>query len=85
MVTLSCVTELKNPLTSVLGRETVERYEQMGEFLVFGGYASLSLPFWRCWRGGMTEREILEAYPDLEPEDIREALPFAAEKERTSP
>ncbi len=28
---------------------------------------------------GMTEAEILEAYPDLEPEDIREALRFAAE------
>ncbi|MGH7773919.1 MAG: DUF433 domain-containing protein [Candidatus Binatia bacterium] len=23
---------------------------------------------------GMTDRDILEAYPDLEPEDIREAL-----------
>ncbi len=28
---------------------------------------------------GMTETEILAAYPDLEPEDIREALRFAAE------
>jgi len=28
---------------------------------------------------GMTEEEILEAYPDLEPEDIREALRYAAE------
>lgn len=28
---------------------------------------------------GMTEAEILEAYPDLEPQDIREALHFAAE------
>lgn len=27
---------------------------------------------------GMTEREILEDYPDLELEDIREALRFAA-------
>jgi uncharacterized protein (DUF433 family) len=33
---------------------------------------------------GMTEKEILDAYPDLEPEDIREALLYAAEavKER---
>jgi uncharacterized protein (DUF433 family) len=31
---------------------------------------------------GMTEAEILEAYPDLEPEDIREALQFAAEAVR---
>lgn len=31
---------------------------------------------------GMTEREILDAYPDLEPEDIREALHFAAEAVR---
>lgn len=27
---------------------------------------------------GMTEAEILEAYPDLEQEDIREALQYAA-------
>jgi len=36
---------------------------------------------------GMTEKDILEAYPDLEPEDIREALLYAAEavKERQIP
>ncbi|CDM64164.1 DUF433 domain-containing protein [Pyrinomonas methylaliphatogenes] len=28
---------------------------------------------------GMSEQEILEAYPDLESEDIREALRYAAE------
>lgn len=27
---------------------------------------------------GMTEHEILEAYPDLEPEDLHEALRYAA-------
>ena len=27
---------------------------------------------------GMSEREILDAYPDLEPDDIHEALRFAA-------
>ncbi len=31
---------------------------------------------------GMTEEEILEAYPDLEREDIREALRYAAEAVR---
>ena len=31
---------------------------------------------------GMAEQEILEAYPDLEREDIREALEFAAEAVR---
>ena len=31
---------------------------------------------------GMTEAEILRAYPDLEPEDIREALRYAAETVR---
>jgi uncharacterized protein (DUF433 family) len=31
---------------------------------------------------GMTEVEILEAYPDLELEDIREALRYAAEAVR---
>jgi len=36
---------------------------------------------------GMTEAEILEAYPDLEPEDIQEALRYAAEmlQERAFP
>ena len=31
---------------------------------------------------GMTPAEILKAYPDLEPPDIREALRFAAEAVR---
>jgi uncharacterized protein (DUF433 family) len=31
---------------------------------------------------GMTEQEILAAYPDLEAEDIREALEYAAEAVR---
>jgi len=31
---------------------------------------------------GMTEEEILTAYPYLEPEDIREALRYAAEAVR---
>ena len=31
---------------------------------------------------GMTETEILAAYPDLAPEDIREALRYAAEAVR---
>lgn len=36
---------------------------------------------------GMAEAEILAAFPDLEPEDIREALRYAAEavRERTLP
>ncbi|HYB92215.1 MAG TPA: DUF433 domain-containing protein [Candidatus Binataceae bacterium] len=31
---------------------------------------------------GMTRKEILEAYPDLEPKDIDEALRYAAEAVR---
>jgi uncharacterized protein (DUF433 family) len=31
---------------------------------------------------GMTQAEILRAYPDLEPDDIREALRYAAEAVR---
>jgi uncharacterized protein (DUF433 family) len=31
---------------------------------------------------GMPEGEILQAYPDLEPEDIHEALRYAAEAVR---
>jgi uncharacterized protein (DUF433 family) len=36
---------------------------------------------------GMTDKEILEAFPDLEPDDIREALKYAAEalRERSLP
>ncbi len=33
---------------------------------------------------GMAEAEILRAYPDLEPEDIREALRYAAEERRSA-
>jgi uncharacterized protein (DUF433 family) len=32
--------------------------------------------------GGMSQAEILEDFPDLAEEDIREALNFAAERER---
>lgn len=32
--------------------------------------------------GGMSEQEILEDFPDLEREDIRAALAFAADRER---
>lgn len=31
---------------------------------------------------GMSEEEILEDFPDLEPEDIRAVLAFAADRER---
>lgn len=36
---------------------------------------------------GMTQRDILDEFPDLEPEDIAETLTFAAEtfKERNVP
>ena len=41
----------------------------------------------RMVAAGMSDEEILDAYPDLEPEDIREALRYAAEavSERTLP
>lgn len=32
----------------------------------------------RCVASGMSSEEILEAYPDLEPEDIAEVLQYAA-------
>lgn len=32
--------------------------------------------------GGMTQEEILADFPDLNPEDIRAVLAFAAERER---
>jgi uncharacterized protein (DUF433 family) len=31
-----------------------------------------------CVADGMTVREITDAYPDLEPEDVRQALHYAA-------
>jgi uncharacterized protein (DUF433 family) len=31
---------------------------------------------------GMTDADILDAFPDLEPEDLREALHYAAEAVR---
>ena len=36
---------------------------------------------------GMSQQQILQAYPDLQPEDVREALQYAAEavKERELP
>ena len=36
----------------------------------------------RMLAGGMTEQEILAEYPDLESEDVRECLRFAASSER---
>ena len=33
----------------------------------------------RCVASGMSTSEILEAYPDLEPEDITQALQYAAD------
>jgi uncharacterized protein (DUF433 family) len=35
-----------------------------------------------CLAGGMSEDDILHDFPDLEREDIRAALAFAAERER---
>ena len=35
-----------------------------------------------CMAGGMTENEILADFPDLEREDIRAVLAFAADRER---
>lgn len=32
--------------------------------------------------GGMTEQQILSDFPDLEPEDIKACLAFAADRER---
>ena len=34
--------------------------------------------------GGMTPAEVLEDYPDLEPDDLRAVLAYAAEVTRTS-
>ena len=59
---------------------------QMGEFhvfAVFGFQSRLSLPWWLKGRQQRASR----AYPDLEADDVREALLFAAEavRERALP
>ncbi len=49
---------------------------------VSGGCVSRSQPWLAMVSEGTTEAEILKAYPDLESEDIREALRYAAEAVR---
>jgi uncharacterized protein (DUF433 family)/predicted DNA-binding antitoxin AbrB/MazE fold protein len=64
-------------------RENLERItidpEQMGGVPCLRGLRIPVATVLAMLAEGMNEQEILAAYPDLEPEDIKEALRFAAE------
>jgi len=63
--------------------------DQMGGVPCIRGLRIPVATILRMLAGGMSEQEILAEYPDLEPEDIRESLRFAAvsamERELTLP
>lgn len=52
--------------------------DQMGGVPCIRGLRIPVATILRMLAGGMSEQEILAEYPDLEPEDIRESLRFAA-------
>jgi len=56
--------------------------EQMGGLPCIRGLRIPVAPVVSLVSEGMSETEILKAYPDLEPKDIREALRYAAEAVR---
>ena len=58
------------------------RLDQMGGVPCIGGLRIPVATVVGMVADGMGEQEILEAYPDLEQEDIREALRYAAEAVR---
>jgi uncharacterized protein (DUF433 family) len=53
--------------------------EQMGGVPCIRGMRMPVATIIKMVAGGMTEAEILEAYPELEKEDVQEALYFAAQ------
>jgi uncharacterized protein (DUF433 family) len=71
---------------SALERITI-RQDQMGGVPCIRGLRIPAATIVGMVANGMTDAEILDAYPDLEPEDIRAALRFAAEalQERAIP
>ena len=58
------------------------RSDQMGGVSCIRGLRIPVATVVRMVANQMTEQEILKAYPDLEPEDIKEAMLFAAEAVR---
>ncbi len=63
------------------GRITVEPGKMGGALSIRGLRISVATVVGMV-ADGMSEEEILDAYSDLEPEDIREALRYAAEAVR---
>ncbi len=70
----------------VLDRITVSA-EQMGGVPCIRGHRIPVATVVGMVADGMSDDEILAAYPDLEPQDIRQALAYAAEavRERATP
>lgn len=60
----------------LLGRITVEPGKRSGQPCIRGIRMTVKNVL-EYMAGGMTEAEILEDFPDLEPEDIRACLAFA--------
>jgi uncharacterized protein (DUF433 family) len=60
-----------------LGRITFDVAKMRGQACIRGLRIPVATVV-RCVASGMSSQEILEAYPDLEPEDIAEALQYAA-------
>ncbi len=63
------------------GRITIEPGKRSGQPCIRGLRITVS-DVLDYLAGGMSEDEILEDFPDLEREDIRAALSFAADRER---
>ena len=64
-----------------LGRITIEPDKRSGKPCIRGLRITVQ-DVLEYLASGMTEAEILEDFPDLEPEDIRACLTFAADRER---
>ena len=63
-------------------RITVEAKNQMGGLPCIRGLRIPVATVVGMVADGMTDADILDAFPDLEPEDLREALRYAAEAVR---
>jgi uncharacterized protein (DUF433 family) len=69
---------MKHQRESLLARITVDPKVMVGKPTVRGLRISLE-QILRALADGVTERELLDDYPELEPDDIRAALLYASE------
>jgi uncharacterized protein (DUF433 family) len=68
-------------MSNLLDRITLDPEIRSGKPVIRGTRITVS-DILEYLAGGMSEAEILEDFPDLQPEDIRAVLVFAAERER---